>query len=113
MTQCLSINRLLLFIGFRIELGLLDINVQGYGMTESSGCLTFTPPALSTYAYGHTVGTLLANTSLKILDDDGKELGIDQPGEVRISAPCQRSPIHTNNIKQDTSPRPTESNGLP
>jgi 4-coumarate--CoA ligase len=55
---------------------------QGYGMTESCSCLTAHPSDMYSYEYAHKVGTICASTEIKILDEDGKELSYDQPGEI-------------------------------
>ncbi|KAL9606921.1 MAG: hypothetical protein Q9167_008110, partial [Letrouitia subvulpina] len=60
---------------------------QGYGMTESCSCITAHPPEKYDYKYAHTVGTLIPCTEAKIIDLDGKELGINQPGEVLARGP--------------------------
>ncbi|KAI4164482.1 MAG: hypothetical protein LQ342_001795 [Letrouitia transgressa] len=60
---------------------------QGYGMTESCSCITAHPPEKYDYKYAHTVGTLIPCTEAKIIDLDGKELGVDQPGEVLARGP--------------------------
>ena len=52
-------------------------------MTESCSCITASPPDKYDYKYGHTVGTICASTEVKVIDLDGKELGLNQPGEVR------------------------------
>ena len=50
----------------------------GYGATEG-GILTNNPETHYDYKYGSSVGKLLPNTSAKVIDEAGKELG---PGEV-------------------------------
>ena len=55
---------------------------QGYGMTESCSCITAHPPDMYSYDHAHKVGTICASTEVKILDEDGNELGYDQPGEI-------------------------------
>ena len=60
---------------------------QGYGMTESCSCITAHPPEKYDYRYAHRVGMICASTSIKIVDDDGKELGIGQPGELLAKGP--------------------------
>ena len=54
-------------------------------MTESCSCITASPPDKYDYKYGHTVGTICASTEVKVIDLDGKELGLSQPGEVCCS----------------------------
>ncbi|KAL6715102.1 hypothetical protein ACLMJK_007363 [Lecanora helva] len=60
---------------------------QGYGMTESCSCITAHPPEKYDYKYGHTVGTICASTEVKIIDLDGKELGLNEPGEILARGP--------------------------
>ncbi|KAL8851949.1 MAG: hypothetical protein Q9221_003160 [Calogaya cf. arnoldii] len=60
---------------------------QGYGMTESCSCITAHPPSKYDYKYAHAVGTLIPCTEAKIIDLDGNELGINEPGEVLARGP--------------------------
>lgn len=60
---------------------------QGYGMTESCSCITAHPPERYDFKYAHTVGTIVASTEVKIVDEEGKELGIGQPGELLARGP--------------------------
>ncbi|KLJ13022.1 hypothetical protein EMPG_12007 [Blastomyces silverae] len=60
---------------------------QGYGMTESCGCLTSHSPKYYGYEYATTVGDLIPCTDIKIVDDQGKELGYNQPGEILAKGP--------------------------
>ncbi|OJD17314.1 hypothetical protein AJ78_02602 [Emergomyces pasteurianus Ep9510] len=60
---------------------------QGYGMTESCGCLTSHSPKYYGYEYATTVGDLIPSTEIKIIDDQGKELGYNQPGEILARGP--------------------------
>ena len=60
---------------------------QGYGMTESCSCLTAHPPAFYDYKYAHTVGTICASTTLKIMKDDNTEAGVGEPGEIWAKGP--------------------------
>ena len=53
-------------------------------MTESCSCITAHPPQKYDFKYGHTVGTICASTEIKIVDLDGKELGLNEPGEVHL-----------------------------
>jgi 4-coumarate--CoA ligase len=59
---------------------------QGYGMTESCGCITTHPLDKHAFKYARTGGTLVANTLVKIVNEDGKVVGVDEKGEVRL--PC-------------------------
>ncbi|EME80927.1 uncharacterized protein MYCFIDRAFT_215787 [Pseudocercospora fijiensis CIRAD86] len=60
---------------------------QGYGMTESCSCITAHPPALYDFEYAHTVGTICASTTVKIITEDGKECGVGEPGEICAKGP--------------------------
>ena len=61
---------------------------QGYGMTESCSCIAAHPPDKMSYDYAFRVGTIVANTEVKIVDPDtGKELGYDEPGEILARGP--------------------------
>jgi acyl-CoA synthetase (AMP-forming)/AMP-acid ligase II len=60
---------------------------QGYGMTESCSCITAHPPEKYGYEHAHKVGSIVASTSVKIIGEDGKELGVGQPGELLARGP--------------------------
>ena len=60
---------------------------QGYGMTESCSCITAHPPEKYDYEHAHKVGTICASTEVKIVDENGKELGIGEPGELLARGP--------------------------
>lgn len=61
---------------------------QGYGMTESCSCITTHPPDKQSYNYAASVGTIVANTDVKIIDvDTGKELGYNEQGEILARGP--------------------------
>ena len=60
---------------------------QGYGMTESSSCITLHPPEKYDYKYAHTVGTIIASTEVKILKEDGSEAGVGEAGEILARGP--------------------------
>ena len=57
---------------------------QGYGMTESTGCITTHPMDKHAFKYARTGGTLCANTLVKVVDEQGKMVGIDEKGEVSL-----------------------------
>lgn len=60
---------------------------QGYGMTESCSCITAHPPEKYDYEHAHKVGSICASTEVKIVDEDGNELGVNQPGELLARGP--------------------------
>lgn len=61
---------------------------QGYGMTESCSCITMHPPEKQSYRYAHRVGTIVANTEVKIVDPEtGRERGYHEPGEILARGP--------------------------
>ncbi|RFU30494.1 hypothetical protein B7463_g5861, partial [Scytalidium lignicola] len=60
---------------------------QGYGMTESCSCITAHPPEKYGYEYAHKVGTICASTEVKIVDENGNELGVGKPGELLARGP--------------------------
>ena len=55
---------------------------QGYGMTESCGCITTHPLDKHGFEYARTGGTLVANTEVKVINEKGEMVGIDVKGEV-------------------------------
>jgi len=58
---------------------------EGYGLTETS------PTACANPADGQgrlgTIGLPIAGTAIKVIDDDGRDLGFDEPGEICIKGP--------------------------
>ncbi|KAL8688342.1 MAG: hypothetical protein Q9218_005724 [Villophora microphyllina] len=71
---------------------------QGYGMTESTACITAHPPEMYDYKYAHFVGQLIPSTEAKIVDLDGKELSVNERGEVLARGP-QVVMGYLNNLK--------------
>ncbi len=57
---------------------------EGFGMTETSPVVSFNPP-------GHiklgTIGLPVASTSCKVIDDNGNELPVGEPGELCVKGP--------------------------
>ncbi|KAK6387326.1 hypothetical protein LTS17_000593 [Exophiala oligosperma] len=65
---------------------------QAWGMTESTSAITLTPPGQQTYDNAHTVGKVVADTVIKIIDPEyegkgEKVLGVGQSGEVLAKGP--------------------------
>ena len=61
--------------------------LQGYGMTESTACISCHPPDKYHFKYAGTGGTLVASTVVKIIDEDGRELGVNESGEILARGP--------------------------
>ncbi|MDR6887585.1 MULTISPECIES: long-chain-fatty-acid--CoA ligase [Variovorax] len=58
---------------------------EGYGLSETSPSATCNPT--NSKAYTGTIGLPLPSTSLKLLDDEGREVLPGQPGEIAIKGP--------------------------
>lgn len=71
----------------RLARGLPDLRLMNaYGATETTGPVVLMPPAASIgrrSAIGHAVPV----ADIRIMDDDGRELGPGEPGEVWLTAP--------------------------
>ncbi len=59
--------------------------IEAYGLTETSPAACINP--LNLPEYNGTIGLPISSTEISIRDDDGKELGFDQPGELWIRGP--------------------------
>ncbi len=59
--------------------------VEGYGLTEASPVVSFNPVG-STVKVG-SIGIPLPSTWVKIVDDEGNEVGLDTPGELLAKGP--------------------------
>jgi long-chain acyl-CoA synthetase len=59
--------------------------VEGYGLSETSPSATCNP--VDSTAYSGNIGLPMPNTELTLLDDDGKEVAVGQPGEIAIKGP--------------------------
>jgi len=58
---------------------------EGYGLSETSPSATCNP--VDTTAYSGTIGLPMPSTELTLLDDDGREVGPGQAGEIAIRGP--------------------------
>ncbi|MGA7781615.1 MAG: AMP-binding protein [Paraburkholderia sp.] len=58
---------------------------EGYGMSETSPILTFNPQFVS--GFTGTVGLPVPSTDVKLLDDEDREVGIGEPGEICAKGP--------------------------
>ncbi len=59
--------------------------VEGYGLSETSPSASCNP--VDSAAYSGTIGLPLPNTEMTLLDDDGHEVPMGQPGEIAIRGP--------------------------
>jgi long-chain acyl-CoA synthetase len=59
--------------------------VEGYGMSETSPCVTCNPVTVSSYS--GTIGLPLPSTEISIRDDEDNEVPPGQPGEICIRGP--------------------------
>ncbi|WP_250518334.1 long-chain fatty acid--CoA ligase [Caballeronia sp. ATUFL_M1_KS5A] len=59
--------------------------VEGYGLSETSPCVTCNP--VTATAYTGTIGLPLPSTEISIRDDDNNEVPLGQPGEICIRGP--------------------------
>jgi len=84
---------------------------QGYGMTESCGCITTHPLDKHAFMYARTGGTLLANTEVKVVNAEGKVVGVDEKGEVNVKS--MNSDLHSNRQQlADLSKRSTNGKSI-
>ncbi|HTH59578.1 MAG TPA: long-chain fatty acid--CoA ligase [Paraburkholderia sp.] len=59
--------------------------VEGYGLSETSPCVTCNPTTAT--EYNGTIGLPLPSTEVSIRDDDGREVAIGEAGEICIRGP--------------------------
>jgi len=57
---------------------------EGYGMTETSPVVSFNPPG---YVKLGTIGMPVSSTACKVIDEDGVEQPLGQPGELCVKGP--------------------------
>ncbi|OAA82384.1 4-coumarate-CoA ligase 2 [Akanthomyces lecanii RCEF 1005] len=60
---------------------------QGYGMTETTACVTTHPQHLYDFKHGRSVGTLVAGSVIKVVNEDGVAVGVGERGEIRVKGP--------------------------
>lgn len=58
---------------------------EGYGLSETSSGVTCNPT--DTDAYSGTIGLPMPNVDIQILDDDGNDVALGEPGEIAIRGP--------------------------
>lgn len=78
-----------------------NVLLGAYGLTETSPCVTINPYTCT--AFNGTVGLPVSSTDVCILDDDGKELGINEAGELAVKGPqvmrgYWNSPAETDHV---------------
>jgi long-chain acyl-CoA synthetase len=59
--------------------------VEGYGLTETSPVVTFNP--IGGMVKDGTIGVPLPSTEVKLVDETGAEVGVDEPGELLVKGP--------------------------
>ncbi|TWX68077.1 AMP-binding protein [Colwellia demingiae] len=59
--------------------------LEGYGLTECSPCVTTSP--YDQTSFSGAIGVPLPSTSVKLLDDEGNEVALNEPGEMWIRGP--------------------------
>jgi len=59
--------------------------LEGYGLSETSPVLTLNPPSRN--GFSATVGLPFPSTDIKLLDDEGTEAALGEPGEVCAKGP--------------------------
>ena len=59
--------------------------IEGYGLSETSPSATCN--AVDTPSYSGNIGLPMSNTHIKLLDDDGNEVPLGEPGEIAIKGP--------------------------
>ena len=60
--------------------------IQGYGLTETSPMITLVDPAQAAAKVG-SIGRAVPGVEVRIIGEDNKELGIDEPGEIITRGP--------------------------
>ncbi len=58
---------------------------EGYGLSETAPIATSNPVTITEYS--GSIGVPVPSTWLKLLDDDGNEVAVGQPGEIAIKGP--------------------------
>jgi long-chain acyl-CoA synthetase len=58
---------------------------EGYGLSETAPSVCCNPADVS--AHDGTIGPPLPNTWVKLVDDDGQEVAVGQPGELAVKGP--------------------------
>ncbi|QHJ10935.1 Long-chain-fatty-acid--CoA ligase [Paraglaciecola mesophila] len=59
--------------------------LEGYGLTECSPIVSVNPPQLE--QYNGSIGLPLPSTDIRLVDDNGVDVGIGEPGEMLVKGP--------------------------
>jgi len=59
--------------------------LEGYGLTECSPAVSTNPFTIK--SFNGSIGVPMCNTEVKILDEDGNELDVGEPGEMWVRGP--------------------------
>ncbi len=59
--------------------------LEGYGLTECSPVVTVNPPQLERYK--GSIGMPVPSTEIKLLDEEGNEVPVGEPGEMYVKGP--------------------------
>jgi long-chain acyl-CoA synthetase len=78
--------------------------LEGYGLTECSPVVTVNPPQLE--AYKGSIGMPLPSTDIRLMDEDGNDVPMGEPGEMWVKGPqvmqgYLNRPEATNEILKD------------
>ena len=72
-----------MIIAMREKLGFENV-VTGYGLTEAHGIATMCRHDDDPETIATTSGRAIPGVEIKLVDDDGKEVGVGEPGEVLV-----------------------------
>lgn len=59
--------------------------LEGYGLTECSPVVTVNPPQID--AYRGAIGMPVPSTDIKLMDEEGNEVALGEPGEMWVKGP--------------------------
>ncbi|MDO6839767.1 long-chain-fatty-acid--CoA ligase FadD [Paraglaciecola chathamensis] len=59
--------------------------LEGYGLTECSPIVSVNPPQLE--QYNGSIGLPVPSTDIRLVDDNGQDVGIGEPGEMLVKGP--------------------------
>ncbi len=62
-----------------------SVLLEGYGLTECSPVVTVNPPQIE--AYKGAIGLPVPSTDIKLVDEDGNEVELGEPGEMWVKGP--------------------------